>query len=148
MKEEFWKESGQLFIVIPCFNICSISLIIAGIITSSIPILIAGCIFLLFTLCFLFAPNCALTKVFLSEKGIEIKWFKSQIAFIHWDEITDVKTTPKGRYWNLSLFSKTNRIEIQPTKKILNSIMKLCINPNVKNQIQNDLHLKWFSKQK
>ncbi len=148
MKKEFWKESGQLFIVIPCFSICSIGLIIAGIITSLIPMLIAGCIFSLFTLCFLFAPNYTLTKVFLSEEGIEIKWFKSQIAFMHWNEITDVKTTPKGRSLNLTFFSKNNKIEIQPTKKIFNSIMKLCINPNIKNQIQNDIHLKWFSEQK
>lgn len=148
MKVEFWKESGQLFIAIPCFSICSIGLIIAGIITSLIPMLIAGCIFLLFTLCFLFYPNYALTKVILSEEGIETKWFKMQIALIHWDEITDVKTTPKGRSWNLSFFSNNNKIEIQPTKKIFNSIMKLCINQNVKNKIQNDIHLKWFSEQK
>lgn len=148
MKVVFWKESGQLFIAIPVFSICSIGLIIAGIITSLIPMLIAGCIFLLFTLCFLFAPNYALTKVILSEEGIETKWFKSQIAFIHWDDITDAKATPKGRSWNLSFFSNNNKIEIQPTKKIFNTIMELCINPNIKNQLQNDIHLKWFSGQK
>ena len=84
----------------------------------------------------------------MSEEGIETKWFKRQIALIHWDEITAVKTTPKGRSWNLSFFSNNNKIEIQPTKKIFNSIMELCINQNVKNQIQNDIHLKWFSEQK
>lgn len=146
MKVKFWKETGQLFIAIPVFSICCIGLIIAGIISSIIPLIVIGTIFMFVTICFLFFPNYALTTITLSNKGIEIKWFNKQINFIHWNEIIEVKSIPRGLGSVLAFFSNNNQIVIDPTKKIYKAIMNLCTNQSVKNQMENDTHLEWFRK--
>ena len=109
MKVKFWKETGQLFIAIPVFSICCIGLIIAGIISSIIPLIVIGTIFMFVTICFLFFPNYALTTITLSNKGIEIKWFNKQINFIHWNEIIEVKSIPRGLGSVLAFFSNNNQ---------------------------------------
>lgn len=144
MKIKFWKETGQLFVAIPCFSICCIGLIIAGIISLTIPLIVIGIIFLAVILCFLFLPNYALTTVIFSNDGIEIKWFKKQLTFIFWNEIIEAKSIPRGKGSVLAFFSNNKKIVVDPTKKIYTAIMNFCSNQSVINQIENDLRLEWF----
>lgn len=144
MKVKFWKETGQLFIAIPCFSICCVGLIIAGIINSIIPLIVIGIIFLVVVLCFLFLPNYALTTIIFSNDGIEIKWFKKQLAFIFWNEITEVKSIPRGKGSVLAFYSNNKKIVVAPTKKIYTAIMNFCSNQSVINQIENATRLEWF----
>ncbi len=154
MKITFWKHKYELFIGAILLAIISLLFIIIGIVLIIQnhyiwPILVLGIISLILILYLLFFQKRILSKVIFSNEGIEWIWLKKRILFISWNNITDIKSSPRGRgAEDLSLISYDNKIDVSLTKKMYDAIMILCPNQNIKNQINNIDSFKWFHKDK
>ena len=154
MKITFWKHKYELFIGAILLAIISLLFIIIGIVLIIQnhyiwPILVLGIINLILILYLLFFQKRILSKVIFSNEGIEWIWLKKRILFISWNNITDIKSSPRGRgAEDLSLISYDNKIDVSLTKKMYDAIMILCPNQNIKNQINNIDSFKWFHKDK
>lgn len=157
MKKEFWVHEMSILFYWPLMITISSILIIVGIImtikfTFCWPILISGIFILILCLYAIFIKKEPLSKVEFSEDSIILKRFNKKIEIINWSDITEVKTisySPFARNANyLSFVSGNKHIEIVLTKKKYQTIMILCPNQNIKNQINNIDSFKWFHKDK
>lgn len=154
MKLTFWKHKYELFIGIISLVIISLSFLIAGIVLIIKnhyywPILILGLISLILTFYILFFQKRVLSKITFSDNGIEWSWLNKRILFINWNDITNIKSSPRGRgAEDLSIISYNDRIDISLTRKMYDAIMILCPYQNIKNQINNIDSFKWFHKNK
>lgn len=142
---EFWRHRSEIIIFWPFVFIFSFTFIISGIVLMIIKdlgfagMILAGIIPLIISFILIISDTKLLSKIIISDKGIEWKKFKKQILFIDWHEIIEIKTTPispTARY--LSFVSNKGKIDLELTKKIYNTIMIVCPDSNVKMQI-NDL---------
>ena len=154
MKVKIWKHTVGFFSIVFC-----IVLILIMIIISIIKVikdyhywamLVLFVLFLIYFLLYLIFSKNALSKVVFSEDGIEWIRFKKQIAFIRWDEITDVLETPYGRFTHwLTFMSGSKRIDIDVlSKKMYNAIIEICPEPNIRMMINEINSLKYFHRDK
>ncbi len=154
MKVKIWKHTVGFFSIVFC-----IVLILIMIIISIIKVikdyhywamLVLFVLFLIYFLLYLIFSKNALSKVVFSEDGIEWIRFKKQIAFIRWDEISDVKQTLAGKYsYCLTFIAGSKRIDIDvSSKKIYNSIIQICPEPNIRMMINEINSLKYFHRDK
>ena len=150
MKISFWKHTTELiyciFMTTLCFVMAIISIILKWYWLGKAVFIgmTAICVIILFAL------KRLLSKVNFSEEGIEWTRFKKQIAFIRWDEITDVQETSRSRNlkW-LTFIDKDKRIDMEvPTKKMYNAIIEICPEPNIRMMINEINSLKYFHRDK
>lgn len=151
MKLEFWGFSFQLFGIIFSLIISFIFTLTFGILAIFNNSMWIGSIFglILFIVCLLifFGDKKYLTKIKLSEEGIICKWRNKQIASIKWENIIEVSETPRSFVLSwLTLTTKTQKINIELTKNIYNTIIEICPNPNLKVMINELNGFKGFHK--
>ncbi len=142
MKVEFWKHQSEILIAWPFFIVCSLVLIILGIIlmiTQSIGYFgmsLSGIIIFLPSVIYIFVNPKVLSKVEYSETGIVWKRFKKIILSMNWSDINSIRRVPVSPYMiNLAFVSNNDEIVVEMTKKMCKTIMILCPEPFVKTQI-------------
>jgi len=78
-----------------------------------------------------------LSKIHLSEKGIEWKYKEKQLRFIAWEEIKSWKKSTEGSTQNLLLeFEEGKDFIFNCSKKIKRTILELCPIPELKEQLE------------
>ena len=142
MKVKFWKHKFELFVGGSVSIILSFATTIVGIIftikLSLWPILVAGIIVSISTAYVLFFQKRILSKIVFSVEGIEWYWLNNKILNISWHDVTNVKATPRARgVEDLSFVAGDKQIDVSLTKKMYNTIMILCPQPNIKFMINN-----------
>lgn len=150
LKITFWKHKLEIYVYFTFFLPVSLGLFLAGLILTIQdaenfwPLLVLG-IFILFCIIIIFFDEKRIVaKVIFSDDGIEWRWFKKTILFIDWTEITDITTRFRGRgNYDLSFIANDKRIDVWLTKKIYNTIIIICPEPNVKMQINNLKEFEW-----
>ncbi len=146
----FWKNNSNLFLGIPILLVLFLAFIIAGIVLTPknsifLPMIIMSAICFLFLVYFLFFDKRTLSKIELSEEGIEWKWLGKNILFLGWHEIINIKSTTRGKgAEDLSIISNSEQIDISLTKKIYRTIMQVCPNQLVKKMINDIECFKFF----
>ena len=150
LKITFWKHKLEIYVYFTLFLPVSLGLFLAALILTIQdaenfwPLLVLG-IFILFCIIIIFFDEKRImAKVIFSDDGIEWIWFKKTVLFIKWTEITDITTRFRGRgNYDLSFIANDKRIDVWLTKKIYNTIMIICPEPNVKMQINNLKEFEW-----
>lgn len=151
MKVKFWLDLEDLIIV--CLGLCFFGLctVVSGAMISVktdwyVLTIVFGVLFLANVFAFFLIKKVS-SKVSFSHDGIEWTWFKKQIVFISWDDVTEVKETWQGRSKRLSFFNGDKEIQVCfIRKKMYDAIMILCPYQNIKNEINNMRLPVWFKK--
>ncbi len=137
MKVEFWKNRTEL-IIFSILLVLSFILILIGTMSFAtlFPFFICGSLLGISCIITLFFYKAPLTKIFLSNDGIECKWFKHKITLISWEEIFEVKENQRSFALSyLRLIAKNKQIDIDLTKKIYKTIIILCPYEHIKTEI-------------
>jgi len=114
----FYTMVAIFFIFVPVLSFVFLILMIIegdqnGIIVLSI--MTPGSIFLAW-IATLSRKRFLLSKILISDKGIECLLFRKQLLFIRWDEVTDVKRVMDGFLPSMAIFRGKEWIGFEPTK--------------------------------
>lgn len=141
-KNTFWLRTSAIFLGVPLLiMLFLIFLTIATILTvklytSNWTFWIMTILSLVAILYFLFIDKNTLTRLIISEHGIQCFRLKKEIKNIKWSEIENIKNKPNG--WSepyLSFVSLNTNIDIELNPKIYNAIMLICPNETIKTTI-------------
>lgn len=120
MEVKFLKHKVEFLIMLIIMPFVSIFLISMSFIdfTNMWPSCAVGIIALLILLYAIFIDKKFSSNVIFSEEGIEYKSFKKSILFIAWDDITEIKRTPRSAYseW-ITFVARDKKIDVSITKK-------------------------------
>jgi hypothetical protein len=94
--------------------------------------------FILFLLSF-FLRKKLFSRIILSAEGVKLTFFKKQLLFFKWNEITEVKQVPytTGFRTVVVLCRGAEIISFDITPKVYKTIMILCSIPWIKTSIRN-----------
>lgn len=146
MKVSFWKNRTELIFMM-CLIALGIIFTLIGVIkfTALYQFFICGIILLIPCLMFLLFCRSPLTKLILSEEGLECKWFKQISVTIRWNEIIDVGRKQRSMALSyLSLVTNDKQVDIDLTKKMYDTIMILCPYENIKSKINSIQYFKYL----
>ncbi len=140
MEYKFWKHAPLILIAIPVLYISSVIFLIVGSIyfNELWLMIVIGLFILILGFFLIFFDKKYLSKISYTEEGVAWTWLNRNIIFFKWDEITDVKATSYS--WTSSYLTFVigeQQINIDLTKKMYNTIMDICPNPNIKMMINN-----------
>ncbi len=133
---KFWKDGWSHVIGVFIVTLMPLTLAVVGLVTylesGVFYMLVAGCV--MFIVCVLVFLT-KLSKVIITDEGVEIKYGKKQLAYINWFDVTKVDAAMIPRTWYLIFFSDEKRIEVALSPKLYQTIMDLCPSLFVRTQL-------------
>ena len=157
MKISFWRFKGDLISCAIILSVISIILSVTGVVfirdydnTAGIILICVNLLIILLFVGTMLLGKKYLSKITFSNNGFEITRFKKCLISYDWGDITDIKTTPyaKGFGNYLCFVIGDNKLDIQLTKKMYDTIMILCPYAGIKTMINNIGQFYYFHKNK
>lgn len=151
MVVKFWKHGNTLiFFMFLLLLLCAITITLGICTINNNSLLSVFLIFLVLSILYLnifIFDKKFLSKVIFTNDGIKWIWLKKEIEFIRWEDIVDVTDTiisRGGRY--LTFITTNNKIHLDLTQSMYDTIMAICPIPNLKVRINEIEYFKCFHK--